>query len=597
MTPRWRYAAALALCCLLAIPALATETDLEGDYVGTLGPLQLELHLVRAADGTLSGTLDSPSQGATGIPCSDVRVDGNRLGFRVPSVSGSWTGTIEDDGALAGTWTQGSASPLRFVRDTFVPATEPSAVDGYWLGTLEPPGIQLRIQIRVRSDATGKQYCTLDSLDQRTSGLECANVVFSGKEFSFEVPVANAKWSGTLTESVNALRGTWSQGEPLPLDLERRASPEAPLPPKRPAHAPAAAPVPAAEMQATLGSDLKRALESGSLAPNSGAGVAIGVVRDGERRVFAFGNVRPDSVFEIGSITKTFTGLALAQLIAQGKVKAEQPVRELLPEGSVAKPEGLEISLLDLVTQHSGLPRLPDDMKPADPANPYADYDEAKLYRFIARRGVQRSPEPGYLYSNLGFGLLGQALANRAGVDYARLVKELVTDPLCMNDTFVTPSAEQRARLAPGRRFNGVPVPSWDLGSLGGAGALRSTAGDMLTYLEAQLEPDRSCGPADSRPPAARTLAAALRRTHELQAPGPPGLRIAYAWVHDPKSGIYWHDGATGGYGSFAFFHPEKRYAAIVLANVSVGPEGNLADRIGRHIEQRFAGKPAIQLD
>lgn len=178
-------------------------------------------------------------------------------------------------------------------------------------------------------------------------------------------------------------------------------------------------------------------LKSGAHAPGTGIGVTIGVLRDGERRVFSFGAARPDSLFEIGSITKTFTGLMLAQMIEQQQVTAEQPVRTLLPENAVLKPSGAEITLLDLVTHSSGLPRMPSNFEPANPTNPYLDYTAERLYTYLAQQGVARPADTKPLYSNLGFGLLGQALANRAKVDYPALLNQLVTTPLCMTDTVV----------------------------------------------------------------------------------------------------------------------------------------------------------------
>lgn len=117
------------------------------------------------------------------------------------------------------------------------------------------------------------------------------------------------------------------------------------------------------------------------------------MVRNGVRRVFAYGTARPDSAFEIGSITKTFTGLILAQMIEHGKVQLDAPVRELLPAGTVAKPQGREITLLDLVTHHSGLPRMPDNVHPADPNDPYADYLATDLYAFIAKTWSRKARE------------------------------------------------------------------------------------------------------------------------------------------------------------------------------------------------------------
>src|SRR5208282_6447968 len=103
------------------------------------------------------------------------------------------------------------------------------------------------------------------------------------------------------------------------------------------------------------------------------------IVQHGVTRIFSYGTAKPDSIFEIGSITKTFTGLALAQMVEQGKVKFDEPVRQLLPAGTVAKPASSEITLIDLATQHSGLPRMPDNFKPADSSNPYADYRAADM--------------------------------------------------------------------------------------------------------------------------------------------------------------------------------------------------------------------------
>ena len=348
-------------------------------------------------------------------------------------------------------------------------------------------------------------------------------------------------------------------------------------------------------MQAVLGRDLDKALKGGALAPATSAGVTIGVVQNGVRRVFSFGTATPDSIFEIGSITKTFTGLVLAQMIAQGAVKLNEPVRELLPQGTVAKPPGSEITLLDLVTHHSGLPLLPDNWRPANQNNPYADYRPANLYEFLGTRGVERPAEAAFLYSNLGVGLLGQALANRANMTYARLVEQKVTLPLGMKDTGMSLSPEQQRRFIQGHTTDHKPAHAWDFDALAGAGALRSTAEDMLTYLEANLHPEtfgsRSNAEAD-----VRTLAQALEQSHDLRADVAPGQRIAFAWLYDTTTDDYWHSGGTGGFRSFAFFNPKGNYAAIVLFNTSSGGRASFADQVGRHIGQRFAGKPAISL-
>jgi len=564
-----------------------------GDYAGNLGPLHVKLHLKVDASTALTGTLDSTDQGAMGIPCADFHLDALALTFSVPAVHGTWKGAVTADG-LTGTWDQGTPQPLNFTRDTFVAAAKPSPVDGIWLGSLTAGSAALRIQLQVKSDAAGHEFCAMDSLDQHAMGLECAKAVFAAPGFSFEVPVVHGTWSGKLSADGNTLIGTWNQGKELPLTLTRKTVEltAAPVPPAK--FDPAMPPVSAADLQSVLDKDLAEALKTGELAPSTGAGVSIAVVQHGIQRVFAYGTAKPDSIFEIGSITKTFTGLILAQMVEQGKVNFDDPVRTLLPPGTVVKPAGDEITLLDLATQHSGLPRMPDNFKPGDPANPYAEYAAADLYAYIARRGVGRPAKTDFLYSNLGFGLLGQALAVRSGLSWPELLKQQVTGPLGLRDTTVALTPEQQARFIPGHDADHHLAHAWDLVAFAGAGAIRSTASDMLAYLEANLHPESVKPLAQS--PAAATLTAALTRQHELRADAAPGMRIALAWLFDADSGNFWHNGGTGGHSSYAFFNPKGDYAAVVLLNTTPGPTGSFADRLGQHIGQRLAGKPALSL-
>ncbi|MEX2260344.1 MAG: serine hydrolase domain-containing protein [Bryobacteraceae bacterium] len=351
---------------------------------------------------------------------------------------------------------------------------------------------------------------------------------------------------------------------------------------------PAMPPVAAAELQTVLDKDLAQALHNGALAPGTGAGIAIGVSKHGVRRVFTYGAARPDSIFEIGSVSKTFTGLLLAQMAAQGKVKFDEPVRGLLPVGTVSKPKGDEIALVDLVTHHSGLPRMPSNFHPADKANPFADYHAADLYSYLAKRGVQKRPDASFAYSNLGFGLLGQALVNRAGLAYPNLVQKLIAGPLGMLDTVVVLSPEQKSRFIQGHNGEHHAVSAFGLDALAGAGAIRSTAGDMLTYLDANLHPERLPSETD-------TLPAALASSHQLRARAGATGRIALAWFYDPDSGTYWHGGTTNGCTADAFFNPKDDSAAIILSNTGGGTVVS-ADILGHHIRSRLAGKPALSI-
>ncbi len=565
-----------------------TKPSLAGDYAGVLAnALHLKLHITAAPDGSLTGTLDSIDQGANGIPCADFLVEGNNLSFRVPPVNGSWKGAVSEDGKiLSGTWTQGRSIPLTLTKEIFEAAETPSAVDGIWLGSVEAAGRSLRAQVKVKSDRAGKEFCTFDSLDQGVLDWECANVTLNGGDFSFEVPKAGGRWSGKLSDDGRSLNGSWTQGSTFALNFSHQAAAVKAAPP---ALDPAMSPVKASELQSVLDRDLAGArtpiFRRGPLSEGTGAGLAIGVVQRGERRIFALGTAKPDSIFEIGSITKTFTGILLAQLVADGKVNFDEPVRELLPPGAVQKPEGAEVTLLDLATQHSGLPRMPDNFRPADPKNPYADYRAANLYEFLNSHGLAKPPNPPFLYSNLGLGLLGQALANRAGMSYPELLKQKIAEPLQLKDLVISLSQEQQARFIQGHDGEHHPAHPWDLDAFAGAGAIRSTASDMLTYLEAQLHPDKF--------PA---LTAAIQQSHELRADAMGGMRIGLGWLYVEKDGFYWHNGGTGGFSSYAFFDPKNDCAAVILFNTTISPGGSFADLLGAHVRQRLVGEAAVSL-
>jgi D-alanyl-D-alanine-carboxypeptidase/D-alanyl-D-alanine-endopeptidase len=295
-------------------------------------------------------------------------------------------------------------------------------------------------------------------------------------------------------------------------------------------------------------------------------GIVVGVLRqDGSRQVIAYGSggTRPldsTSVFEIGSITKVFTGILLAEMAHRGEVKLDQAVATLLPPGSkVPERNGKSITLEDLATQSSGLPRLPDNMPFTDPANPYADYSDSLLFAFLGRYTLTRDIGTQYEYSNLGVGLLGNALARRMGMSYEALVQQRILDPLRMKDTRIMLSPELRARVAQGHDGEGTAVGMWDLPALAGAGALRSTAGDMLTFLAANI---RSSG--------GNSLEHAMLTAREPRRPaGSPVMKIGLGWHILTRDGlnVVWHNGGTGGYRTFAGFDPQRKIGVVVLTN------------------------------
>jgi serine-type D-Ala-D-Ala carboxypeptidase/endopeptidase len=310
-------------------------------------------------------------------------------------------------------------------------------------------------------------------------------------------------------------------------------------------------------------------------------GIVVGVIGPEGRRVIAYGHLdkgdpRPlngDTIFEIGSMTKVFTSLLLADMVQRGEVALDDPVAKYLPAG-VKMPErnGRQITLVDLSTHTSGLPRLPTNFAPKDPNNPYADYSVEQLYQFLSGYQLTRDIGSQYEYSNLGGGLLGHVLALRAGMSYEALVRSRICDPLAMKDTRITLTPEMKARLATGHNQALEPVENWDLPTLAGLGALRSTANDMLTFVAANLGYVKS--------PLAPAMAAMLKVRRPT---GQPGLDIALGWHVFTMGGkeIVWHNGGTGGYRSFMGFDPKARIGVVVLSNTftTVG-----VDDIGRHL-------------
>ncbi len=425
-------------------------------------------------------------------------------------------------------------------------------------------------------------------------GIPCEGVVASATSLSLGVPAVHGSLKGTVSADAGTVTATWTQGgAPILFVLTRQASA---VEAAKVALDPEMAPVDVEKIQSVMDADLKAALASGELAPATEGGVTIGVLEHGVRKVFSYGAAKPDSVFEIGSITKTFTGLILAQMVQQKKARLDEPVRALLPPGTVTAPaSGAEITLVDLSAQRSGLPRLPDNLQPTDPTNPYAGYDAKLLYEFVGKHGVAMPAKPEVGYSNLGVGLLGQALANRAGTTYEALLHKEVTGPLGLRDTAITLTPSMKARFVAGHDGDHKPARAWDLNALAGAGAIRSTAADMLTYLAAQLHPDQL--PATARATAeGKTLAAAIAASHVPQADAGDGMHIALNWFRIDETGSYWHNGATGGYSAYAWFNPERDVAVVALSNTSVGRDASFADQLGHHVAQRLMGKPAVSL-
>lgn len=313
------------------------------------------------------------------------------------------------------------------------------------------------------------------------------------------------------------------------------------------------------------------AVVESALATGKYVGIEVGVLLGGRKSSFGFGHKSAaakdspdgDSIFEIGSITKVFTAVLLAQLRAEGLVSLEDPIRKHFPDGAkVPSRNGKVIRLHHLATHTSGLPRLPSNLSPRDPDNPYADYRVEDLEKFIARAKLGRDPGEAYDYSNVGGGLLGHLLASRAGLSYEEAIISRICAPLGMKDTGIALSKDQQTRLLPGHSSDGKRVAYWDVPALAGAGALRSSASDLLRFLEANL----------GNVPT--PLLGALSETHVPRARAGGGMSVGLGWHISPlgtkdKATLHWHNGGTGGFSSFAGFVKDRGVGVVVLSNAA----------------------------
>lgn len=277
--------------------------------------------------------------------------------------------------------------------------------------------------------------------------------------------------------------------------------------------------------------------------------------------------VDESTLFEIGSITKTFTALLLADAVVRGACRLDDPVEAVLPAGLLLRDRaGQPLRWRDLATHRSGLPRLAANMAPANPADPYADYRWEDLARFLENWQPTRTRDELFEYSNVGFGLLGKALALQAGLDYAELLRRRVIEPLAMQEVRV--AMVGRPSLASGHDARGRSVPPWHFtDATAGAGAIVANGRSLARYAQAALGLVKH--------PLREAFALCLRRHGDGATPmNPMGL----AWMLAPLNGrtVFNHDGATFGFSSSLWLDPKRGRASIVLADAAV-PVNRLA--------------------
>jgi CubicO group peptidase (beta-lactamase class C family) len=332
-----------------------------------------------------------------------------------------------------------------------------------------------------------------------------------------------------------------------------------------------------AAQSANIPEDIKEAIRE-RVESGYNAGIIVGIIdangacyySDGKTILSGNQNPNKDTVFEIGSFTKVFTSLLLADMVQQGQIALEDPIEKFLPPSvQTPKRNGKSITLANLATHTSGLPRLPDNLLPSDANNPYADYSVEQMYEFLSGYELQHDIGVQYEYSNYGGGLLGHLLALQSGMSYEELFVQRIANELGILNTRITLTPAMTSSLAKGHTGN-IEVSNWDIPTLAGAGAMRSTAQDMLTFLAVNMGLKKS------------RLYPAMKVTHKQQhQAGSPDMHIGLGWHirTSDKNRIIWHNGGTGGYWSFAGFIEADKTGVVVLTNTSQS-----IDDIGYHL-------------
>jgi serine-type D-Ala-D-Ala carboxypeptidase/endopeptidase len=266
-----------------------------------------------------------------------------------------------------------------------------------------------------------------------------------------------------------------------------------------------------------------------------------------------------NTIYEIGSLTKLFTGILLADAVKRGEVKLDAPISAYLPK-TVKTPKfsGKEITLLDLATHTSGLPRMPDNFAPKDGLNPYDDYTTQNLYDFLSNYKLTREIGSEYAYSNLGVGLLGHILSLRAKMSFEQLMTIRILKPLKMDDTSFDLPSTKKTRHAQGFNGENNPTSKWFFDAFAGAGAIRSTSADMAKFISA------SVGITET------PLSDAFIEARKMQRQGQSKMsKIGFCWNNVDLFGteVFWHGGGTGGFVSYLAIDPKHKKGAFLVHN------------------------------
>jgi CubicO group peptidase (beta-lactamase class C family) len=300
-------------------------------------------------------------------------------------------------------------------------------------------------------------------------------------------------------------------------------------------------------------------------------GLSIGILKNGKYFYYGYGETAkgngqlPDehTIFEIGSISKTFTSLILADAVLKGRAKLEDPASKYFPDSIPPLAfGGTPVTLKTLSNHTSGIPRMPTNFHPADNENPYKDYSDQDMFSFYKTLSLSRKPGTQFEYSNLAGGTLGVILEKIYKKNYQELFVETICSPLGMNDTREFIRKNDSVRFAKGYNEEGKYNPPWDFEALAPAGSIRSTAADLLIYANANLGA------------APKSLEKAIQLSHaQTFTDGTNKIALGWLYIKPGKEEVLFHNGGTGGFRSYLAVNLEKKFAVVVLSNTSIGVE------------------------
>ncbi len=314
-------------------------------------------------------------------------------------------------------------------------------------------------------------------------------------------------------------------------------------------------------------------------------GVSVGILRDGVESFYGYGETAKgngvvpdrDTYFEIGSVTKVFTAIAIVKMLEDEGKSIDTPIRSYLP-GSLPPINrgGIEVTFKHILTHTSGLPYMPNNLGLrfyTNTAQGWRDYDNEKLFSALKNGRLLFTPFSDFTYSNTGFGTLGVILERHYQKDYGEVLSERVMEPLGLSATTAYFEKTNLANWAVGYRANGSKNDYWKtLNALDGAGVLKSNARDMLAFAQGNI--NIVSGPLESSLTACQNVYTDFERETAYDITVNCLGWFLYKNKQIDNQVFLFHNGGTGGFNSEFFINPERRSALIVLFNTDGKTEG-----------------------